>query len=133
MKLLKYQNQNKQIQNKRITLSGHITPLSWDKKGQPCKFSLYTFDDKDIPLLPDGHLKKLKKNINQLVEITGLMTPQPFEEDHLKIIKIKRKGSFPAPTNLGQPIDDFFQQDWPVRLPRHSLNNAIGPSYSEVI
>ena len=132
MRLFKY-NQFEHTNNKRITLNGTITPVSWNDKGEPTKFSLYTFDERDIPLISEGHFKKLKKNVNQAVEITGLMVEKPFEEDHLKIIKLKRKGSFPTPTGLAQSIDDFIYQDWPVRLPRHSINNSIGPSYSEVI
>jgi hypothetical protein len=130
MKLLKFNNENI---NKRVTLNGYITPLSWDDHGGPTKFSLYTLDDFDIPLVEEGHLKKLRKNINQLVEITGIMTPRPFEEDHLKIIKLKRKNSIPTPTGGVQSFDDFFTQDWQIRLPRHSINQALGPSLSEVI
>lgn len=136
MRNLKQQLKSKlqtQYFKKRITLSGYITPLSWDEEGNPTRFSLYTFDDLDIPLISDGYFRKLKKNINQVVEITGIIEKCPFEEDHLKIIKMKRKNNIPTPAKTDHTLDDFFSQDWSVRLPHQSFKSAIGQNLSEAV
>ena len=64
-------NDDIQKSDKFLNLEGIIIPTSWDEKGNPTGFSLFTFDEREFKLLPiKGNNKELLGHIRQQIRGT---------------------------------------------------------------
>jgi hypothetical protein len=68
---------------------GTVTPTSWDEEDFPVEFSVYTFEEHDIPLRGRKVERKFLKLLNKPVEVIGTEKFDDFGDRYILVKEIR--------------------------------------------
>jgi hypothetical protein len=75
--------------NSNWSVSGIITPISWDKNDNVRGISIFTSDDEDIIISDATYFKKLRKLINKYVTVEGRVISNGFVRKMISVTKFR--------------------------------------------
>ena len=107
------------VNKQTVTVVGTVTPIGWDLKGNPIKFSIYTRDDEDLIVENSSLNHKLCSLLNRTVEATGRLYKNRDKENCMRVEKIQelRGPSSAAPAILSTVHENNFYEEYTINAP----------------
>ena len=96
---------------------GAISPIDWDCKGKPTRYSIFTEWGEDYLITNNSQEKKLKPYMNRVVEAYGIVHLNDYGEKFFNLKKLNVIG-YPGSTPLSPLIDDHeLSPELPLHFP----------------
>jgi hypothetical protein len=71
----------------KVTVRGIVMPVDWDERERVTSVAVSSVDEQEYVVAESGALRKLLRHVNEVVEVTGVVTENEYGE---KTITVER-------------------------------------------
>ena len=113
------------VKRKPRTVVGTLVPISWDRRGKPIQFSIYSDDGEDLIVKDYRNKSRLRALRNKRVEAKGFIYYNRRGDKMIKLRKIEEIASPHSPSELASPISfsDHWEGDFSLNIPKEYANS----------
>lgn len=118
---------------KKQTVTGILTPIIWNKRGKPIKFSIFSDEGEDLVIKEYRYKIPLQRLLNKRVQAIGEIFNNKYGDRFIKLKKIKEltdpnSPSFQMNSTKGE---HYWDEEFSVNVPKgYQTLDIFEPSYN---